>query len=52
MQQNELFFSECEQAVELLKRLISIPSISREEDVAADFLENYLTAEGYETSRK
>ena len=52
MQQNEFFFSECEQAVELLKRLISIPSISREEDAAADFLENYLTAEGYETSRK
>ena len=34
------------EAVSLLKSLISIPSISREETQAADFLQNYIEAEG------
>ncbi|MDR0811717.1 MAG: M20 family metallo-hydrolase [Paludibacter sp.] len=52
MQQSEFFFDANEQAVDLLKHLISIPSISRDEKAAADFLENFLIAEGYETNRK
>ena len=38
------------EAVSLLKSLISIPSISREETQAADFLQNYIEAEGMQTS--
>ena len=30
------------EAITLLSSLISIPSISREEDKAADFLQNYI----------
>jgi acetylornithine deacetylase len=52
MQQNEFSFGAEEQAVNLLKRLISIPSISRDEKSAADFFENFLISEGYETNRK
>ena len=52
MTQNKFLFNECEQATALLKHLISIPSISREEKAATDFLENYLTEEGYEVNRK
>ena len=37
------------EAVSLLKSLISIPSISREETQAADFLQNYIEAEGMQT---
>ncbi|WP_071147414.1 M20 family metallo-hydrolase [Bacteroides ihuae] len=40
------------EAIGLLKSLISIPSISREEAVAADFLQNYIEAVGMETGRK
>ena len=40
------------EAVSLLKSLISIPSISREETQAADFLQNYIEAEGMQTGRK
>lgn len=36
---------------ELLEKLISIPSFSREEKAAADFLEAYLRAEGFELHR-
>lgn len=36
---------------ELLEKLISIPSFSREEKAAADFLEAYLRAEGFEVHR-
>lgn len=40
------------EAVSLLKSLIAIPSISREEEQAADFLQNYIEAEGMQTGRK
>jgi len=36
----------------LLKSLIAIPSFSREETAAADFLQNYIEAKGIETGRK
>ena len=40
------------EAVSLLKSLISIPSISREETQAADFLQNYIEMTGMQTGRK
>ena len=40
------------EAVGLLKSLISIPSLSREEEKAADYLQNYIEAEGMTTGRK
>ena len=40
------------EAIDLLKQLISIPSISREEKAAADFLERYIEEKGYIASRK
>lgn len=40
------------EAVSLLKSLISIPSLSREETQAADFLQNYIEAEGMQAGRK
>jgi len=40
------------EAIELLKNLISIPSISREEKEVADFLEKYIEERGYIASRK
>ena len=40
------------EAVGLLKSLISIPSPSREEEKAADYLQNYIEAEGMTTGRK
>lgn len=39
-------------AINLLKSLIEIPSLSREEERAADFLEQYLENIGMETGRK
>lgn len=47
----ELIHSTSE-AIGLLKSLISIPSISREEEQAADFLQNYIETEGVQTGRK
>ncbi len=41
-----------EEAVELLKQLISIPSVSRDEQLAADYLQGYIEAKGMETCRK
>ena len=38
--------------MELLAKLIAIPSFSREETAAADFLEGYLRADGLEVRRK
>lgn len=40
------------EAVSLLKSLISIPSLSREETQVADFLQNHIEAEGMQTGRK
>lgn len=40
------------EAINLLKSLISLPSISREESQVADFLQNYIEAEGMQTGRK
>ena len=37
------------EAVSLLKSLISIPSISREETQAADFLQNYIEMAGMQS---
>ncbi|MCC8144908.1 MAG: M20 family metallo-hydrolase [Bacteroidales bacterium] len=39
-------------AVDLLKRLISIPSFSREEKATCDFLEDYLIGKGMKPRRK
>ena len=41
-----------EDAIELLKGLISIPSYSREESEVADFLQKHIEAMGYFTGRK
>ena len=41
-----------EKAVILLKQLISIPSISREEDKTADLIFQFLTSEGFAVKRK
>lgn len=41
-----------DEAVELLKQLISIPSLSREEQAAADCLQAYIETQGMETCRK
>ena len=41
-----------EEAVELLRQLISIPSVSRDEQLAADCLQDYIELRGVETSRK
>ncbi|MDR0896171.1 MAG: M20 family metallo-hydrolase [Prevotellaceae bacterium] len=40
------------EATELLSSLISIPSLSREESQAADYLQHYFETEGMETGRK
>jgi acetylornithine deacetylase len=39
------------EAIELLRTLIAIPSVSREETQAADYLQRYMEAEGMETGR-
>lgn len=40
------------ETVGLLKSLINIPSLSREEERAADFLQNHIEAQGMQTGRK
>lgn len=40
------------EAVDLLSRLIAIPSTSREEEKAADFLQSYIEMQGMMTGRK
>lgn len=40
------------EAVRLLKSLISIPSISKEEEAVADFLQNYIESVGIAANRK
>lgn len=40
-----------EEALELLMELISIPSVSRDEDAAADIVERHITAHGYTSQR-
>lgn len=40
------------EAISLLKSLISIPSLSREEEAAADFLQNYIESIGITVNRK
>ncbi|MCD8032353.1 MAG: M20 family metallo-hydrolase [Bacteroides sp.] len=46
---DELMLAE---AVNLLKSLIAIPSVSREEEAVADFLQNYLELQGMSAGRK
>ena len=41
-----------DEAVALLEQLISLPSVSREEQLAADCLQAYIEAQGMETCRK
>ena len=41
-----------EEAVKLLQELISIPSLSREEKAAADYLQSYIENQGIKTFRK
>lgn len=48
MSEDDAFYT----AIDLLKSLISIPSPSREEDKAADLIENYLRGTGQNTFRK
>lgn len=45
---DELYYD----TVDLLKRMISIPSLSRQEDEAADMLETYISNTGFEVKRK
>jgi len=40
------------EAVDLLKKMISIPSFSREESAVADLIEKYIGDAGYKTQRK
>jgi len=40
------------EAVELLQKLIAIPSFSREENATADLLENFLKSKNIEVERK
>jgi len=49
---NDLINQAQEDAVELLKNLISIPSYSRDEKEAADFLQRHIEATGYICGRK
>ena len=46
-----MFNKETSEAIELLKRMISIPSCSRDEKECADMLEKYILEEGYIPSR-
>lgn len=39
------------QSIELLKRLISVPSFSREEEITASLIESYLQTKGVKTNR-
>ena len=48
MNANEII---CSEAIYLLKSLISIPSLSREETACADFLQHYIEEKGMETHR-
>ncbi|HCO67822.1 MAG TPA: hypothetical protein DIT04_08740, partial [Dysgonomonas sp.] len=45
---DELYY----EAVDLLKKMISIPSFSREESEVADMLETYISNTGIKTNRK
>ena len=46
-----MFEKELSEATELLKKLIRIRSISREEGLCADLIENYIAENGYTVSR-
>jgi len=46
-----MFEKETSEAIELLKRMISHPSFSREEKTCADLIEHYIEEEGYIPSR-
>ena len=41
-----------DKAVALLSRLISTPSVSRDEKTAADIMENYISGMGFEAHRE
>lgn len=48
----EKYIEEKEEAIIVLKNLISIPAFSREENKVADWLERYVELQGYVVSRK
>jgi len=45
------YTNKTQEAVQLLKQLVAIPSLSREEAAAADLIQQYLQAKGYEPIR-
>ena len=47
-----IFQEESNDAISLLQQLIAIPSMSKDEKVAADYLEQYIEEKGYIVSRK
>jgi acetylornithine deacetylase len=47
-----MFTEETNDTIALLQQLIAIPSYSKEENTAADFLERYIEIKGYVVSRK
>lgn len=47
-----MFQEETSDAIALLQQLIAIPSFSREEKAAADFLERFVEIKGFVVSRK
>ena len=46
-----MFNKETSEAIDLLKKMICIPSFSREERECADLLEMYILEKGYKPSR-
>ena len=51
MPMNPMIFELTQDAVQLLRDMISIESFSREEKNVADFLERYIESKGYVASR-
>jgi len=47
-----IFQEETNEAISLLQHLIAIPSLSKAEKEAADYLEQYIAEEGYQATRK
>lgn len=47
-----IFQEESNDAISLLQQLITIPSLSKDEKAAADYLEQYIEEKGYVASRK
>ena len=52
IEQNSNVLIKHNEAISLLKKLIAIPSLSKEEDKTADLIEKFLNEKGIKTSRK